>query len=329
MIDGRPALWCVCSAVLVVVLAAGGEAARASSHGPASGAGHPPRVGLVVLTRVNLTRDGADQLAVGLAGALRARLAVEVVAGPAVRQRLAADPPDDCAARSACVHEVASRLGADQLLFLVMVRLGPLVKIESTWVSAGGAGPAGRPVIVIHRDRGGAEPAFAAASDRLLPRARMRGPARAVSGGGAGGGAARVMQVPAPAGSRDSSSARGKRHVTAAVAIAAGAAGLSLAVGAGLGLSARSTYNSLASDRLRSGGVPQRLEPHRPDGAPGAGGRHPVHHLGGRRPDRGDAVPAVGLGDRDAAGGGRHRAGRRSDQHWRALLEQPGHLQIT
>lgn len=261
MIDGRPALWCVRVAVLAAVLPIGAAAARASGHGQAARPGHPPRVGLVVVTRVNLSTAGADQLAAELAAALRARLAVEVVAGPVVRRLLGEDPPDDCAARAVCVRDVASRLRADQLLFLVVVKLGPLVKVEPTWVAARGAGPSGRPVIVIHQDRAGAGPAFAAASEDLLPRARLRGRGRAVSGAAVRRERAGALPAPAPAESHDPASGApgtvtpggaghggGKRHITVPVMIAAGTAGVSLALGAGLGLSARHRYSSLESD---------------------------------------------------------------------------------
>lgn len=95
----------------------------------------PARVGIVVAVAVADADGEAEALAAALGQALRQRLAVDTVAGPEVARRLPDGVPPDCVATDACVREVARRLDADELLFLVVVRVGQRVQIDPTWVN--------------------------------------------------------------------------------------------------------------------------------------------------------------------------------------------------
>ncbi len=198
---------------------------------PATAAADVPRVGIVVATRVNVTDGEGDGLSVQLADALRSDLQVDIIAGAEARRRLPPGGlPEDCVARRKCVRDVAERLDADQLLFLVMVRLGSRLQIDSTWVGGDGAGAASRPAIVIEDGGAPAVVVFAETTLRLLPNA-----------------APRAAAVPAPAAvtAVEVRTAPRGRHVTRPVIVAGAIAGLALVGGVGFALSARSDYDAL------------------------------------------------------------------------------------
>src|SRR3954454_6852152 len=86
---------------------------------------------------VNLAPARVDALTQELAEALQAELEVEAIGGVDVRRRL---PPaglaTDCVASEPCIADVARRLDAEQLLFVVMIDTGSsgAIQIDSTWV---------------------------------------------------------------------------------------------------------------------------------------------------------------------------------------------------
>ncbi len=194
---------------------------------PAPAAADVPRVGIVVTTRVNVTDDEADRLAVQLADALRADLEVDILAGGEARRRL---PPsgvaEDCVARKKCVRDVAERLDADQVLFLVLVRIGPRLQIDSTWVSRADGASSSRPALVIEDGGAPAGVVFAEATQRLLPEARPRAALAPAAG---------VVVTTEPRG----------RHVTRPVLVAGAIAGVALIGGIGFALSARADYEEM------------------------------------------------------------------------------------
>ncbi len=202
--------------VVVVLLSAGVARAEGVS-----------RVGVVVATRVNVTEGEADALASALADALRDRLVTDAVAGAEARRRL---PPggveEDCVARAACVSDIAERLGADQVLFLVVVRIGPRVQIDSTWARPSTGQVVSRAAMVIEDGKRGAPEVFGAAARRLLPDTEPRTVHAAV-----------VLPQ----------RTRG-RHVTRGTMIAGAASVVALAGGIGLALAARSDYDDLEAD---------------------------------------------------------------------------------
>lgn len=144
------------------------------------GAGHAradepvPRIGIVVATHVNLSADQAEQISRQLGEAVRSQLIVDIVAGAEAARRL---PPDGvenlCLTKPECVVDVASRLNADQLLFLVIVRLGDRVQVDTTWTDKFGQRVASRDAILLAE---GADPAevFRIAATQLLPDVRPR-----------------------------------------------------------------------------------------------------------------------------------------------------------
>lgn len=185
------------------------------------------RIGVVVATRVNVAEGEADALGSALGDALRDQLIADVVAGPESRRRLPAGGlPDDCVAQPACVQDIAERLGADELLFLVVVRIGPRVQIDPTWARPRTEQVASRAALVIEDGEQAAESVFAGAARRLFPDAPPR-----------------LVNAPLPVEAR----ARGRR-ITRGVTVAATVSLAALAGGVGLALAARSDYDELEAD---------------------------------------------------------------------------------
>jgi hypothetical protein len=198
---------------------------------PATAAAEAPRVGVVVATRVNVTDGEGDRLSLQLADALRADLQVDVISGAEARRRLPPGGlPEDCVARKRCVRDVAERLDADQLLFLVIVRIGPRLQIDSTWVDRSGGAAASRPALVIEDGGDPAAVVFAEATLRLLPEASPR---------------AAATPVVTPATSVEVTTAPRGRRVTTPVIVAGAVAGIALIGGVGFALSAKGDYDEM------------------------------------------------------------------------------------
>jgi hypothetical protein len=199
----------------------------AAVAGEASARAEALRIGVVVATRVNVTEGEADALGSTLGDALRDQLTVDVVSGAESRRRLpSGGMPEDCVAKAACVQEVAERLGADELLFLVVVRLGQRVQIDSTWARPRTQQIASRAALVIEDGEESAPKVFAGAARRLFPEA----PVRLMNAG--------IAVEPRSRG----------RHITRGVAIAGAASLAALAGGIGLALAARNDYDELEAD---------------------------------------------------------------------------------
>jgi hypothetical protein len=197
---------------------------------PAQGA-QPTRVGVVIAVAVDDAGE-AEALAAILGRALRERLAVDTVAGAEVARRLPEGVPPDCVARSGCVRDVARRLDADELLFLVVVRVGRRVQIDPTWVDVDTGASNAR--AALHLEDGGRDPAavFADAAPALLPDGNL-----IVATRGHG------------------------RHVDARTWIAGGVAAAALAGGVGFALAARDTRSGLDADGCRERACdPARLD---------------------------------------------------------------------
>lgn len=204
------------ASVLALLAAASGLAAA----DPAS-----PKVAVVPSIAVNVDAARVDALGQDLAEALSAELLVEAAGGLEVRRQLPAEGlPADCIARPACTAEVAQRLGAAQLLFIVVVDTGAggAVQIDSTWIEPATGKSASRPAIDLAP---GADPRsrFVAAARALFPDAPARPRPAAVSG---------KMTSAVP------------RHFTLPAKIMTGVAVAGLGVGVGFGLAARSAYNA-------------------------------------------------------------------------------------
>jgi hypothetical protein len=133
-----------------------------------------PRVGVVVSVQVNLNKSEVQKISQALGRALRQRLVVDVVAGPEAIRRLPADGvSESCVVDESCIKDAAQRLTADELLFLVAVRVGNRIQVDSTWVDPANGRSASRPkVVMIKLDE--AEARFADAASLILPDAAVR-----------------------------------------------------------------------------------------------------------------------------------------------------------
>lgn len=212
------------------------------------------RVGVVVAVHVNMSVEEAQSLGGQVGEGLRDALVIDVVAGAQAARRL---PPKGvgelCVARPDCVKDTATRLDADQLLFLVVVRLGKRIQVEPTWTDATGGQTASRDTIVLDAGASVRE-VFAGAANRLLPGIPLRGktapteepgttpPAGETTGttppgGGASGGD--LITGPAPP---------LHRRIHLGTWIAGGVAVAALAGGIGFGLAARSAESDLEDD---------------------------------------------------------------------------------
>lgn len=177
---------------------------------------------------VNLAAARVDALTQTLAEALQAELEVDAIGGVEVRRRLPpAGLPSDCVASEPCIADVARRLDADQLLFVVMIDTGSsgAIQIDSTWVDPVAHRSGSRPAIDI-ATIGDARSRFAAAASQLLPDAPVRPRPQASLG---------RMSEPVP------------RHFTLPAYLTAGVTLVGLGVGVSLGVDARTRYNDCAA----------------------------------------------------------------------------------
>jgi hypothetical protein len=209
---------------LVVALFGGSASAQPREAGaPAAAA---IRVAVVPGVAVNVDAARVDALGQELADALVSELEVEAIGGLEVRRRLPTDGlAPDCVTTPACVADVAKRLSANQLLFVVMVETGGSIQVDSTWVDPVTGASTARPAIdlaVLTEARA----RFAASAKQLLPEARVR--VRPATGGG-GIHAAMSQEIP--------------RHFTTTSYITAGAAVVGLGVGIGFGLRTKGLYD--------------------------------------------------------------------------------------
>jgi hypothetical protein len=180
------------------------------------------KVAVVPSVMVNLDAARADALSQDLAEALRTELDIDAVGGLDVRRLLPSQGlPPDCVAKQACVADVAKRLGAQQLLFVVMIDTGGAIQVDSTWVDAVAHMSAARPAIDIAAIAG-AKSRFVAAARQLLPDAPVRAKPRATGIG--------RMSTPVP------------RHFAVPSYVTMGATAVGLGVGITFGTIARGKY---------------------------------------------------------------------------------------
>ena len=153
---------------------------RAVSADPASRVDRI-KVAVVPGIAVNLDAARVDALSQDLANALQSVLDVDAIGGVEVRRKLPETGlAPDCVANQTCIADVARRLEATQLLFVVMIDTGTggAIQVDSTWVDAatqGGARykSASRPAIDIAAIAE-AKSRFADAAQQLLPDAPVR-----------------------------------------------------------------------------------------------------------------------------------------------------------
>ena len=141
---------------------------------PAARAEPIPRVGVAVATEVNLAPAEAEKISEALGKALHAKLMVDVIAGAEAARRLPEEGvADNCVVDKACMADIAQRLSADQILFLVVVKVGSRVQVDSTWADPATGKTVSRQAVVIEGGQD-AEERFAAAATNLMPDAALR-----------------------------------------------------------------------------------------------------------------------------------------------------------
>lgn len=188
-----------------------------------------PRIKVAVIPSIAVNVDSArvDALSQDLAEALVSELDIDAVGGLEVRRQLPASGlPAECVAQKPCIDDVAARLGANQLLFVVMVDTGAsgAIQIDSTWVEPATGKSVPRPAIDL-ANPADAKAKFIANAHNLFPDAPLKPkPAAAPMLGGVS------EEVP--------------RHFTTPAKIAAGGVVVGLGVAIGFGLTARSRFNA-------------------------------------------------------------------------------------
>ena len=189
------------------------------------------KVAIVPGIAVNLDSARVDALSQDLADALQGELDIDAIGGLEVRRLLPADGlPPDCLTTPSCVADVSRRLGAKQLLFVVMVDAtgSGAVQVDSTWVDVDGGKHVSRPAIDLPTITD-AKTRFAASAHTLLPDAPIK-PKPQIGGGQIG---SMSPEIP--------------RHFTSTTYVIAGAGVAGLGFGVGFGLAARSRYNKCDS----------------------------------------------------------------------------------
>jgi hypothetical protein len=224
--------WTSLVGVAVAVACALGAAPRARADVPAAAPASVPRVVIVVELAVNLPAGRADALAAALADALNRELEVDALGGADVTRRLPPEGlPDECVGDAGCIATIATRLEADQLLFLAIVQVGDHTQVDATWVDAATGASASRPRAEITTEAR-AVSVFGAMAQRYLPDARARDQAIVVAGGDGGGRDVVIV----PGGTR--------RRLTRTAKLTGGVAIAATVGAAALGLSTRSMYKA-------------------------------------------------------------------------------------
>jgi hypothetical protein len=189
-----------------------------------------PRVGIVVTVQVNVSEQESVLLAQRLGDALQDKLMVDVIAGREVTRRLAdMQIPEDCVAQKKCIAEVGQRLDADQLIFLVIVRVGKQFQIDPTWADVASGRTLAREAIALDEAETLPERVFRPRAQKLLPDAKPRESSSSAT-----------LIV----GGRE----REGRHFTTPVWIAGGIGAAALVGGAIFGFAALSTDSGLKDD---------------------------------------------------------------------------------
>jgi len=191
---------------------------------PAMASADRVKVAVVPGIAVNLDAARIDALSQDLAEALNAELDVDALGGLEVRRKLPVQGlPADCVANQACIADVAKRLDAQQLLFVVMIDTGTggAIQVDSTWVDPVTQKTASRPAIDIAAVAG-AKARFVAVAHQLLPDAPLRPKPKAGNLG--------KMSPPVA------------RHLTPPTYATAGATVVGLGLGLSFGLVTRGRY---------------------------------------------------------------------------------------
>jgi hypothetical protein len=157
------------AAALLVALAAVAASSPAFADGPR-------RVAVVVALTVNATEDRALELSKMLGEAIARELEVEVIAGDEVAAALGgAEISDGCIAEEACMRRLGERLGADELIAIVVVELGSRTQLEPAWIDTASGRSVSRSAISFEEGEDPL-PLFRERAPTLLPDAARRLP---------------------------------------------------------------------------------------------------------------------------------------------------------
>jgi hypothetical protein len=192
----------------------------------------------VVSVKVNLSNDEARGLADQLAKVLRTERPVDVISGKETERRLPSEGvPSECVAKAPCRTDLGRRLDADELLMLVIVKMGDRIQIDATWADVASGRVISRPQMVIE-PKADRTKVFTEAVPLLLPHIKKqtkKGPD--------------IVIVPT-----GTSAPSNGRHFTTATWIATGVAAASLIGGGIFALSASRKFSSLEDDNCRNVG---------------------------------------------------------------------------
>ncbi|HTR54366.1 MAG TPA: hypothetical protein VMJ10_26920 [Kofleriaceae bacterium] len=193
------------------------------------------KVAVVPGIAVNLDAGRVDALSQDLAEALATELDVDAIGGLEVRRKLPPDGlPPECVATPSCTADVAKRVGANQLLFVVMVDSGGAVQMDATWIEPAAGKQAQRPAIDLTSSVDeAAKEKFQAVARQLLPDAPVRAKPQAQ---------AAPSSVNLKIDTRMTEAT--PRHLTLPAYITGGATIAGLGVGIAFGLATRSKYDA-------------------------------------------------------------------------------------
>ena len=178
------------------------------------------RVAVVVASQVNTSADDSALVARSLEQVLADR-GETLVPWAESHPKLPSDGlPPDCLTNSKCIRDLGKSLGADDLLFLAIVRVGSSIQVDLSWASTAAGLAAVRARIALEAFDDSATDVFRGKIQQILPRT----PPAAV--------AAPTKAAPAPA----------PRKITRGVWIAGGISVAALLGATSLGLYAGSLY---------------------------------------------------------------------------------------
>lgn len=237
-------------ALASVIFASSAAHAQPGDPGSAGSEGSETRdlrVAVVVVTALGVAPDEAQAMGARLGEAVGQTLQVEIVPDDALRAELDEPALQTCVANPGCVQRASEILGASEILFLAIVRIGERVQMNITWADGSSGVTDSRDPVRIEQtdleqpDRERA--IFAQAASRLVPDARRRPDAPDPL-------APVVKPVVEPAVTRTESpiSKPGPRRFTPGVWITGGVAVTALAGGATFGFLAQRTDRALARD---------------------------------------------------------------------------------
>lgn len=217
-------------------------------------AGDELKVGIVILSAVNLNDDQADEMSARLGTALEKKHLIVAQAGAMVRAALGASVPETCVQKTRCVIELGRKLNVDRILFLSLVKVGRQVQLKVTPAdTATGRGNARIRLRV--RDQTEQDRVFADAVIRLLPTAKLRPTDSAPpdgtgdgsdggTGGGNGDGTGSVSGTSVPFSDNPGRS----RRLTTPTLVAGGVGVAALLSGVGFGISATRLHGQLEQE---------------------------------------------------------------------------------